>query len=257
MHHPVGEDELDESLERAAHLVSAARQIVVLTGAGISAESGLATFRGSGGLWEGHRVEEVATPRAFDANPELVWRFYNARRANLATVSPNPGHFAIADLEKRFGESFTLITQNVDGLHQLAGSKNVLEIHGAIRRVRCIGCGDIEDCGHQPLPDLPRCARCSALLRPDVVWFEEMLPGQIWANAESAIKRCQCLLVVGTSAVVYPAAGLIDLAIASAAKVIEVNLTPTQASFSVDIVLQGPSGKLLPELIKRVTRQSP
>ena len=252
MHPPVGENELDEALERAAHLVRAARQIAVLTGAGISAESGLATFRGNGGLWEGHRVEEVATPRAFDADPGLVWRFYNLRRANLATVSPNPGHYAIAHLEKRFGEGFTLITQNVDGLHQLAGSKNVLEIHGALRRVRCTGCGLIEDRGYQPLPDLPKCARCSALLRPDVVWFEEMLPDHIWASAELAVNRCQCLLVVGTSAVVYPAAGLIENAMARDAKVIEVNLTPTQASFSVDIVLNGPSGKLLPELIKRL-----
>jgi hypothetical protein len=118
MHHPIGADTLDEAIERAAGLLRAARRVAVLTGAGISAESGLATFRGAGGLWEGHRVEDVATPRAFAADPGLVWRFYNLRRANLATVKPNPGHFALADLEKRLEDGFTLITQNVDGLHQ-------------------------------------------------------------------------------------------------------------------------------------------
>jgi NAD-dependent deacetylase len=252
MHHPVGSNDFDEALERAACLVRAARQVAVLTGAGISAESGLATFRGAGGLWEGHRVEDVATPRAFAGDPGLVWRFYNLRRANLAKVQPNPGHHALVDLEKRFADGFTLITQNVDGLHQSAGSKNVLEIHGALRRVRCTGCARIEDRGVQALPDLPKCRECGALLRPDVVWFEEMLPAKVWAGAELAVQHCQCLLVVGTSAVVYPAAGLIDTAQGCHAKVIEVNPTATAATSSVDIALQGPSGKILPDLLKRL-----
>ena len=138
------DDALAQSLIRAAAILVKADRVAVLTGAGISAESGLATFRGSGGLWEGHRVEDVATPRAFARNPALVWRFYNMRRANLAAVAPNPGHHALVALEKHLGPgAFTLVTQNVDGLHQAAGSNNVLEIHGAIRRVRCVGCGVI------------------------------------------------------------------------------------------------------------------
>jgi NAD-dependent deacetylase len=252
MHRPAGKSGFDESLEQAACLVRTARRLAVLTGAGISAESGLATFRGAGGLWEGHRVEDVATPRAFEADPGLVWRFYNLRRANLAKVLPNPGHHALVQLEERFESRFDLITQNVDGLHQAAGSKNVLEIHGALRRVRCTGCGGIEDRGVEALPELPKCRECGGLLRPDVVWFEEVLPQKVWSQAELAVQRCHCLLVVGTSALVYPAAGLIDQAHASNAKAIEVNLAPTQATAAVDIALQGPSGKVLPDLIKRL-----
>jgi NAD-dependent deacetylase len=245
-------NELENALEQAASLLRGVRRVAVLTGAGISVESGLATFRGAGGLWEGHRVEDVATPRAFEADPNLVWRFYNLRRANLATVKPNPGHFALVQLEQRLRDGFTLVTQNVDGLHQLAGSKNVLEIHGAIRRVRCTGCGLTLDRGVDPLADLPKCAQCGALLRPDVVWFEEMLPDHVWPNAELAVKRCQCLLVIGTSALVYPAAGLIDKARSRDAKIVEVNLAPTPATAGVDIALQGPAGILLPDLIKRL-----
>src|SRR5205814_1706615 len=162
------------------------------------------------------------------ADPALVWRFYNLRRTNLAKVLPNAGHHALVRLEERLQEDFALITQNVDGLHQAAGSKNVLEIHGALRCVRCTGCGLVEDRGVQALSDLPQCRECAALLRPDVVWFEEMLPPKVWAQAELAVQRCQCLLVVGTSALVYPAAGLIDQAHGCNAKVIEVNLTPTE-----------------------------
>lgn len=238
---------LDGALDQAARLLRQADSVAVLTGAGISAESGLATFRGAGGLWEGQRVEDVATPRAFERDPELVWRFYNLRRANLRTVKPNPGHHALVELEKRVAE-FTLITQNVDGLHQAAGSQRVLEIHGAIRRVRCLGCGLIEDRGTEALPDLPTCA-CGAPLRPDVVWFEESLPYGIWRAAEEAVRSCQCLLVIGTSAVVYPAAGLVMQAKENAAAVIEVNLTATDASRLADVCLHGPSGRILPALV--------
>jgi NAD-dependent deacetylase len=253
MHPPVGNDELAAKLTQAAQLVREAKSLAVLTGAGISAESGLATFRGAGGLWEGHRVEDVATPRAFKQDPAMVWRFYNARRASLQAVQPNPGHAALVDLEKHFGPgNFTLITQNVDGLHQQAGSQHVLEIHGALRRVRCTGCGQVEDRGTQALPELPRCEGCQELLRPDVVWFEEMLPEDIWRQADEAVGSCQCFLVVGTSAVVYPAAGLIRWARDSRASIIEVNLTPTDASTFANVSLQGPSGKLLPELVKRL-----
>lgn len=252
MHPPVEHESVDEALDRAATLVRAARRVAVLTGAGISAESGLATFRGAGGLWEGHRVEEVATPHAFARDPEFVWRFYNLRRANLATVLPNPGHLALVGLETRFPGAFTLVTQNVDGLHQAAGSVNVLEIHGGLRRVRCTRCTRVVDRGVEPLPAMPRCEKCDGLLRPDVVWFHEALPEEVWERATHAVAACDCFLVVGTSAVVYPAAGLIDLAQSRNARVIEANLERSAASDRVDVLLLGPSGTTLPKLIQRL-----
>jgi NAD-dependent deacetylase len=260
MHPPLDTDDLDIALDRAGEWLRRARRVAVLTGAGVSAESGLATFRGAGGLWEGQRVEDVATPSAFQSNPALVWRFYNARRANLRSVQPNPGHRALTALEDHFmrqpgeegGEPFTLITQNVDGLHQAAGNRRVLELHGSLRRVRCTGCAYKADRGYEELADLPRCSSCDALLRPDVVWFEEMLPAKTWMEAAQATAECQCFLVVGTSALVYPAAGLIDAARVAGAAVIEVNLEPTSASRRGGLSLRGPSGVILPQLVQRL-----
>jgi NAD-dependent deacetylase len=255
VHPPMDEDVPSRSLEQAAAWLAAAKSVAVLTGAGVSAESGLATFRGPDGLWEGHRVEDVATPEAFARDPVLVWRFYHLRRANLRTARPNPGHLALAALEERFGsERFTLITQNVDGLHRAAGSKHVLELHGNLTRVRCTGCGRVEERDTEPLDEMPRCSPCGALLRPDVVWFHEPLPDDIWADASLAVRDCQCLLVVGTSAIVYPAAGLIERARTWDARVIEVNLTVTEASHRVDLGLYGPSGQVLPELVKKLQK---
>src|SRR5262249_9432703 len=155
-HHSVDAEALQDALPRAAAFLRAAERVAVLTGAGVSAESGLATFRGSGGLWEGYRVEEVATPSAFRRDPALVWRFYHARRAALAEARPNPGHSALVALEDRFGSPrFTLITQNVDGLHRAAGSRHLLELHGNLARVRCTGCGRSDHRGTAPLADLP------------------------------------------------------------------------------------------------------
>jgi NAD-dependent deacetylase len=257
MHHPIDTHDPDADLERAAGLLRAADRVAVLTGAGVSAESGVPTFRGGGGLWEGHRVEEVATPSAFARNPEMVWRFYNARRAALRTVRPNPGHHALVALEERLGPNhFTLITQNVDGLHRAAGSRSVLEIHGSLARVRCTGCARVEDCPGEALQDLPHCGPCGALLRPDVVWFEEMLPEGVWEKAVTAASACGCFLVVGTSAVVYPAAGLIGTARARGCPVVEVNLEPTAVSHRVDVGLYGPSGEVLPRLVERAARDA-
>jgi NAD-dependent deacetylase len=251
MHHPI-HDEPEDALDRAAELLASAKVVAVLTGAGVSAESGLATFRGAGGLWEGHRVEEVATPSAFQRDPTLVWRFYNARRNNLREAKPNPGHRALVALEDRFGERFTLATQNVDGLHRAAGSRRVLELHGSLLRVRCTDCGRVEDRGTEPLADLPRCGDCGALLRPDVVWFEEALPVEEWHEAKRAADRCDCFLVIGTSAVVYPAAGLIGSARYAGARVIEVNLEKTGVASAADVGLYGPAGELLPRLVERL-----
>jgi NAD-dependent deacetylase len=249
--HPPVDDELLPALEKAARLLRQADRLAVLTGAGISAESGLATFRGAGGLWEGHAVEDVATPEAFTRDPLLVWRFYNARRAGLRTVRPNPGHEALVRLEERFtGDRFALLTQNVDGLHRAAGNRRVFELHGTLARVRCTGCGVVEDRGHEELPELPHCAGCNALLRPDVVWFHEMLPQDVWTAAARAVRDCNCLIVAGTSAIVYPAAGLVELAQHAGAGVIEVNLERTPASQHADVSLWGSSGQVLPRLVR-------
>jgi NAD-dependent deacetylase len=262
VHPPVGLDDLDLALDEAAKALRRAGRVAVLTGAGVSAESGLSTFRGAGGLWEGHRVEEVATPSAFQRDPELVWRFYNARRANLRTVQPNAGHRALVALEDRFApeaggdrEAFAVLTQNVDGLHQAAGSRRVLELHGSLRRVRCTRCAHRADTDEELL-DLPRCPQCGQLLRPDVVWFHEMLPAEVWREAAQATAQCQCFLVVGTSAIVYPAAGLIDAAREAGAVILEVNPEPTSASRRGALALRGPSGVILPRLLQRLIGES-
>jgi NAD-dependent deacetylase len=249
MHPSIDAGELEAALQRGAEALRRADRVVVLTGAGVSAESGVPTFRGAGGLWEGQRVEDVATPEAFARDPALVWRFYNLRRAQLRSIQPNPGHRALVELEDRFGsERFTLITQNVDGLHRAAGSRHVLEIHGSLARVRCTGCGAVTE-RDDALSDLPRCPDCKALLRPDVVWFHEMLPEDVWSEAARATAECDCFLVVGTSAVVYPAAGLIGAARSVGAAVIEMNLVPTGVAAGA-IGLYGPSGVLLPQLLR-------
>jgi NAD-dependent deacetylase len=249
-------DELTRALDQATDALRAARRIVVLTGAGVSAESGVPTFRAADGLWEGHRVEDVATPFAFDRDPQLVWQFYNARRANVATVRPNPGHVALARLEEHWGDDFTLATQNVDGLHRAAGSRNVVELHGSLYRTRCTGCEKVEDRRLEPLGDMPKCPHCAALLRPDIVWFHEPLPADVWEAAYMATYACDALLVVGTSAVVYPAAKLVPTAKhkykPTPATVIEFNLTPTEASQLADIGVYGPSGQTLPKLCERL-----
>jgi NAD-dependent deacetylase len=252
-------DELSEALDQAAGYLRAANRVCVLTGAGVSAESGVPTFRASDGLWEGHRIEDVATPTGWERNPRLVWAFYNARRANVSTVQPNPGHFALAELERRWGDRFTLVTQNVDGLHRAAGSKNVLEIHGSLHRTRCLACHEVLDRGLEPLAEVPKC-ECGGLLRPDIVWFHESLPPDVWEAALMAADACDVLLVVGTSAVVHPAASLVPVAkrrstwdnIRAGAKVIEVNLASTDASHMADVGLYGPSGQVLPKLVERL-----
>jgi NAD-dependent deacetylase len=237
------------ALENARALLKSAKSIVVLTGAGISAESGIPTFRGAAGLWKHFRPEELATPEAFARDPQTVWEWYHWRRKLIAEAKPNAGHLALARLEQ-LTPNFTLVTQNVDGLHQTAGSKAVLELHGSIWKLRCT------QCGHQWLDrDAPEgrqlvYCRCGALARPGVVWFGENLLHGTWRAAEEAVKGCDVLLVVGTSAVVYPAAGLAPLARSHGVKVIEVNLQPSPISNIVDAQLTGPAGKILPTLIQ-------
>lgn len=234
-------------LEQAAKLLAKAGSVAVLTGAGISAESGIPTFRGLGGLWNGRDPMSLATPQAFAANPALVWEFYNWRRELVARAEPNPGHQALAKLAGKLTR-FTLVTQNVDRLHQRAGSRDVLELHGNLFEVRCTGCSRTFNRDGEALPPLPHCDACGQLLRPGVVWFGETLPPAVWEAAEVAVRQARLLLVVGTSAVVYPAAGLVATAQNAGGAVIEINLEPTPISDEVDLVLQGKAAAILPLL---------
>ncbi|HEX7271873.1 MAG TPA: NAD-dependent deacylase [Casimicrobiaceae bacterium] len=226
-----------------------ARFVAALTGAGVSAESGLATFRDAqSGLWARFDPRELATPSAFARNPKLVWDWYAWRRERVASVQPNAAHHALAELERRAPE-FVLATQNVDGLHQRAGSRKVVELHGNIGRVKCSREGTVVERWDAPEGEVPRCSSCGALLRPDVVWFEEMLPGHALAAAEDAARNCDVLLVVGTSAEVYPAAALPSLAANHGAVVVEVNPNPTPLSAFADYVLRGAAGVVLPQFV--------
>ena len=194
----------------ASSLLRGASSVAVLTGAGVSAESGIPTFRSNGGYWQQFRFEDLATPDAFARDPKFVWRWYEERRRAIAKAQPNAGHLALAELERQ-QPRFTLITQNVDGLHDLAGSKNVIKLHGDIWTLRCLGCG-VERVDRSELTDLPPHCECAGMLRPGVVWFGEMLPEGAMERAAAAVRAADVLIVAGTSAQVYPAAGLIPMA---------------------------------------------
>jgi len=233
----------------------AATSLVVLTGAGISAESGVPTFRSAGGLWRNYSPEKLATPEAFASDPRLVWEWYDWRRQVIRKAQPNAGHRALVEFEKRLaalptGEgSFTLVTQNVDGLHDRAGSHEVLKLHGDIWLMRCAACGASERNEDVPLKELPPRCRCGRVQRPGVVWFGEALPEAEWERASQASARTQMMMVVGTSAVVYPAAGLAELARAAGAKLAMINLEPTPLDCRADWVLSGRAGEILPRLL--------
>jgi NAD-dependent deacetylase len=234
-------------VEQARSWLQAASSVVILTGAGISAESGIPTFRGSDGLWKQHTPEALATPQAFAKDPRLVWEWYDWRRSLIAKAEPNAGHRALVQLEST-KPNFTLITQNVDGLHERAGSRRVLKLHGDIWRMECSECGRNWPDRRVPLPKLPPHCGCGAIARPGVVWFGEPL-GEVWAEADHAAREAGVLLVIGTSAVVYPAAGLAPIAKSAGARVIEINPEQTPLSSHVDLALRGAAGELLPRLI--------
>ena len=230
-------------------LLGRVRSLCVLTGAGISAESGVATFRGADGLWAKLKPEELANFDAFMRNPELVWEWYQYRRKIVQEVRPNAGHLALVAMQGLVPE-FTLVTQNVDNLHQRAGSTGVRELHGNIERSYCISCGRFDnDVQPGEAKQAPRCRMCGGLMRPDVVWFGEMLPEEEFTAAEEAARRCELFLSVGTSAVVYPAAGLPLAAASAGAYVVEVNTERTDISSRLDETLLGPAGTILPELV--------
>jgi NAD-dependent deacetylase len=240
------EARLARGAEAAARLREAHR-VLVLTGAGVSAESGVPTFRGPEGLWRSFRPEDLATPEAFARDPRLVWEWYAWRREKVAACAPNAAHRALVALEAR-APQFLLATQNVDGLHALAGSRRLVELHGSLWRVRCTGCGEAaarrDDLG--PLP--PSCP-CGSVLRPDVVWFGETLPPEALQRAFTAAREAEVVLVVGTSSLVHPAAAIPEAALFAGAYVIEVNPEPTPLSGRASVSLRGRAAEVVPWLV--------
>jgi NAD-dependent deacetylase len=236
-------------IRQIAEQIKASARVVVLTGAGISQESGVPTFRGADGLWQNFRAEELATPDAFYRDPVLVWRWYDWRRGLIKPLKPNPGHHALVELEQRI-EAFTLLTQNVDGLHRAAGSENPIEIHGTIWRVRCLECKQTFENREVPIKILPKCEACGGLLRPDVVWFGESLDEKILRTTYTRLQRAEVVLIVGTSGVVQPAASFGIVAKRGGAFVAELNRSNTPQSSLFDLSIQGKAGELLPRLVE-------
>jgi len=255
--------ELANNIRQVADMLKEAERVCCMTGAGVSAESGVATFRGHGGLWEGRRPEEVASPEAFHADPEDVWRFYFWRRKKLAECKPNPGHYALARLEGMI-PSFTLVTQNVDDLHRVAGSERIIELHGNVWINRCTGghpsdeppCPDTRVTPDDVLDEIPHCPKCGAMMRPGVVWFGEMLPSDEFAAAVTAARDCQVMLVAGTSAVVHPAASIATWAADTGAAIVEINPEAPPLSSAADYCLTGPSGEILPAIVEAMSAAS-
>lgn len=252
--------------------LKSAKQVVILSGAGISAESGIPTFRGAGGYWRKYQASSLATPGAFKSSPSLVWEFYHYRREVAAKAQPNAGHIAIAKYEEKYGseKSITVITQNVDGLHARAGTKNLIELHGNLYKTRCTKCKEVlvntdspicEALANRGAPDanvvgsdilvksLPHCKKCNNLLRPHIVWFGESLEAVVLSSAEAAMSSCDVCLVVGTSSVVYPAAMFAPQAAARGAIVAEFNLEPTPATHDFHYYFEGPCGTTLPDAL--------
>ena len=230
------------------------RNLVVLTGAGISAESGMPTFRAADGLWLGHRVEDVATPEAFARDPALVQDFYNQRRRQLATVHPNAAHRALAVLAARWESEFLLVTQNVDDLHDRAHAETqpgpefeLIHMHGELRKARCTASGVVCDCPGDLEPDHASPHHRAGRLRPDIVWFGE-IPLQM-DRIERALSRCDLFLSIGTSGAVWPAAGFVQLARMAGARTVEINLEPTRGGHLFDETVRGPAGQVLPPFL--------
>lgn len=230
--------------------LKAAKTVVFFSGAGISAESGIPTFRGKGGIWNKFHPEELANFDAFMRNPKLVWEWYNYRKSIVHQSKPNAGHLAIVEFEKYFKEVI-VITQNVDNLHRRAGSKTIYELHGNIEKNFCVKCKKHYD-GELDFKDgIPTCT-CGGLIRPDIVWFGEFLPADQFQLSEKAAKNCDIFFIVGTSAIVYPAASLVHIAKSNRAFLVEVNIEETEASSLADVSLFGESGKILPKIVEQL-----
>ncbi|TAK54494.1 MAG: NAD-dependent deacylase [Bacteroidetes bacterium] len=239
---------------RLIEKLKSSERIVVFTGAGISAESGVPTFRGTDGIWTKMKPEELASFDAFMRNTGLVWEWYKHRKKIMQTVQPNAGHYAIAAMEKIF-KQVSVVTQNIDNLHRRAGTTTVFELHGNIERNYCIGCG-------KPYPNekilqsdsIPRCESCKGLIRPDVVWFGEMLPQDEWNASIHAAEFADVMFVVGTSAVVYPAASIPQVAKRAGAYMVEINIEPTELTRFADETLLGKAGEILPKIVEACKR---
>ncbi len=244
-----------ELSDEIRHRLRQARRVVAFTGAGISKESGLDTFRDLGGVWQQVRPEDMATPQAFRRQPAKVWQWYAARYSRASAVQPNPAHLALARWETLF-PAFTLVTQNVDGLHQRAGSLNVLELHGTLREAKCDRCGRRRDMSEAVTasPDEPPICTCGGLFRPAVVWFGEMLPEAAMAAATEESAHCDLFFSIGTSGQVYPAAGLIELAHRQGACLIEINPEPTGHAGMAHLQIAAPAGEGLPVLTQEIER---
>jgi NAD-dependent deacetylase len=242
---------LEDRIDKAADILKDVRSVVVSTGAGMSKESGIPTFRDApNALWENYNPEDLASPQGFLKNPSLVWRWYQDRQKMIAAAEPNPGHKAIAELEELY-DDFVVITQNIDDLHRKAGSRSIIEIHGNIFRYKCFD-------NEHPLKELPkddrvppRCS-CGSMIRPDVVWFGEPLPQDGIKLAYEVLYRCDAILVVGTSGIVVPAAYFPSIAKNEGAKVIEVNPEMSQITQDADVFLQGPAGEVLPRVVEKI-----
>jgi NAD-dependent deacetylase len=249
--------ELKTELAPLIDILNKTTRVTVLTGAGISAESGIPTFRGEEGLWKTYRAEELATLSAFIRDPRLVWEWYDWRRGIIGSKDSNPGHKVLASWEKLF-PTFHVITQNIDGLHQKAGSLSILELHGNIWKLRCTEEGTIAEDHRSPLGEIPpHCPNCGALLRPHVVWFGESLDASILQSAFALSSSCEVMFVVGTSALVQPAASLPLSAGESGATVVEINPDPTPITPYVDFSFRGKAGDILPTIDAELSMTNP
>jgi len=239
-------------VDEVVQAIANCRRCVVLTGAGISAESGVPTFRGKEGLWGKFKAEELATMHAFVANPKIVWEWYNWRRQLLSEVNPNPGHYALKEMEELF-DRFVLITQNVDGLHAAAGSSQILELHGNITKNKCIDCNRPFDMADDIDPAaIPACEHCGGKIRPDVVWFGEMLDSETIDSAFAESERADLFFSIGTSALIHPAASLPVAAKRSGATLVEINTEPTPLTGLADYFVEACSGEALPRIVEQL-----
>jgi NAD-dependent deacetylase len=237
--------DLEKQLDVIRNRLANSDSVTVLTGAGISADSGIPTFRGKDGLWKNHRAEDLATQAAFTRDPRLVWEWYDWRRGIIATKEPNTGHYLVAELEKAFAR-FHLITQNVDGLHEKGGSSNPIELHGNIWKVRCTHCNRVSFNFDVPLRILPTCKECGGLLRPHIVWFGEQLETSDMDKSYAAVQSSDVMFVIGTSGIIHPAASLAGIAKRNGAFLIEINLEKTPISEEMDYTLLGKAQDFLP-----------
>ena len=242
---------MEETIRNVAELLLKSKYVIALTGAGISAESGIPTFRGKDGLWRKYRPEELATFSAFIKNPKLVWEWYAWRISMVLNAKPNPAHIALSKMEQ-MGILKALITQNVDDLHERAGSRNIVKFHGSILKVKCIKC-DFEGHLQEPPKDIPpKCPKCDSLLRPGVVWFGEPIPKQALREAEIHVRNADAIIVIGTSGVVYPAGAIPFIVKERGGAVIEININQTAITPIADYFLQGKAGEILPLVVRKL-----